>query len=475
MPISPLPTLMLCALLVSLLGAAALPLALRGRLVAAGPHCRKCRFDLRGLALARPTPDDPAPVCPECGRAIAGPADVRNGLRERSRALLTVGLLLAMGPWAAVGAAAFANNRANSAALKPTWWLLAEVRALQPASVGPQLTELRARMQNGTLAASHRARLIDRALQVQAVRSVRWITEWGDVIEAAAAAGVLTDEQAASYARHAPVVVVSARPRIAVGDQLPIRLAQVGGRIGNAPFGPQSLQFGSSLQSIRIGERTLPVQAGGIIQSGVQVSGACSTVSCQDLFIGEPGVFDIVTTWKFNVGQSGSETPTAEWTEDHTVRVIIDPAGTDHIELVVDEALAAQVRAALAAPRGVRVTPALDRDPARQQVWHHIECRNVPVDLAFEIVLRERPDPAAPDRALREWHTGRSTFRAGGTITLGTGTDVPTIDVAAVDIVLRPSKAAARDSIDIYRMWAREIVIENVPVHLPPDDGGAAE
>lgn len=465
MPINPLPILLLCALLVSLVGAATAFLALRGRVVATGPHCRKCRFDLRGLALARPTPDDPAPVCPECGRAIAGPVDVRNGLRKRSRALLTVGLVLALGPWAAIGSAAYSNGRAYAVALKPTWWLLAEVRALQPASVGPQLVELRTRLQNGTRAASHRARLIDRALQVQADRSVRWITEWGDVINAAAVAGLLTDEQAAAYARHAPVVFVSARPRIAVGDQLPIQLAQVGGRVGNAPLGQPSLQLGSALQSIRVGERTLPVRGGGM-QSGIHMSGATSTVSCQDLFIGGPGVFDIVTTWKFNVGQSASEPPIVEWTEDHTVRVIIEPAGTDLIELVDDEALAAQVRATLAAPRGVRVTRSYDR--ARQHVSLHIECRNVPVDLAFEVVLRERLDPAAPDKPLREWSTGRSTFRAGSTITLGTGMDVPTIDVAKVDVVLRPSKAAARNSIDIYRMWAREIVIENVPVHLPP-------
>lgn len=472
MAINPLPILLLSALLVSLLGVAVLLLALRGRLVAAGPHCRACRFDLRGLALAPPTPDGPAPVCPECGRAIAGPADVRDGLRKRSRSLLTVGLLLTLGPWAAVGAAAYANSRANSAALKPSWWLLAEVRALQPASVGPQLTELRARMQNGALAASHRARLIDRALRVQADRSVRWISEWGDVIEAAAAAGVLTDQQAASYARHAPLVVVSARPRIAVGDQLPIQLAQTGGRVGSSPLGPQSLQFGGALQSIRVGDRTLPCR-GGRLQSGIQMSGGSSTVSPQDLFIGEPGVFDIVTTWKFNVRQSDDEPPIVEWTEDHPVRVTIDPAGTDHIELVDDEALAAQVRAALAVPRGVSVTPAVD--PTRHRVTFQVQCHDTPVDLAFEVVLRERSDPAAPDRTPREWAFGTSGIRPGGTFTLSVGRDVPPIDVAAVDVVLRPSKAAARGSIDIYRMWGREIVIRNVPVHRPPDQGGTTE
>ncbi|MDR7512327.1 MAG: hypothetical protein QN147_09970, partial [Armatimonadota bacterium] len=130
-------------------------------------------------------------------------------------------------------------------------------------------------------------------------------------------------------------------------------------------------------------------------------------------------------------------------------------------------------RAALAVLRGVNVTPAVD--PTRRRVTFQVQCNDTPVDLAFEVVLRERPDPAAPDRAPREWAFGTSGIRPGGTLTLSVGRDVPPIDVAAVDIVLRPSKAAARNSIDIYRIWAREIVIENVPVHLPPDDGGAAE
>lgn len=465
----------LCALPLSLLGALVTVLALRGRLIATGPHCRDCRFDLRGLALVRDRTDAPAPICPECGRAIAGTADVLDGLRKRSRPLLLIGLVLALGPWAALAAAAYASGRANSVALKPSWWLLAEVRSMQPASVGPQLTELCSRLQNGTLSASQRARLVDRALAVQADKTVPWIAEWGDVINAAAVAGLLSEEQLVAHARNAPNITIAARPRIAVGDTVVLELSQSGNRVGDAPVGRPPLQLNTTLQSVRIGERTLPGSGGGM-QSGIHPgTGRSSCISRYHLLSAEPGIADVVTTWKFTVSEMTAETAITEWTEDHTVRVIIEPAGTDLIELVDDDTLAAQVRAAVAAPRGVRVTPALDRTAKPRHVSLHIECRFAPVDLAFEVVLRERPDPAAPDRPLREWNLRRGTFRAGGSSMLGIGSDVPSIDVAAVDLVLRPSKAAARESIDLYRMWAREVVIENVPVHLPPNDSAPPE
>ncbi|MBX3402884.1 MAG: hypothetical protein KF699_05655 [Phycisphaeraceae bacterium] len=475
MAFNPLPILLLIVLLVSLVGAAVLLLALRGRLVASGPHCRGCRFDLRGLTLIRDSTDAPMPVCPECGRAIGGPTDILDGLRRRSKPMLLLGLVLALGPWAAIAAAAYTSGRANTVALKPSWLLLVEVRAMQPGSVGPQLTELRSRMQNGTLSPSHRLRLVERALAVQAEKTAPWIAEWGDVINAAAVAGVLSEEQLAAHARNAPSITVVARPRIAVGDTLVLELSQSGNRVGDAPVGRPPLQLATSLQSVRIGERTLPGQ-GGHMQTGIHPgTGRSSSVSRHDHFFSEPGEFDVVTTWRLSVSETGTETALAEWTEERVVRVTIEPAGTDQIELVDDEALAAPVRAAVAAPRGVRLTPTHDHDAARRHVSFHIECRNAPVDLAFEFVLRERPDPDAPDKPLREWNTGRSTFRAGGSSLLGTGMEVPLIDVAAVDIVLRPSKAAARESIDIYRMWAREVVIENVPVNLPPDDVAAPE
>jgi hypothetical protein len=36
-----------------------------------------------------------------------------------------------------------------------------------------------------------------------------------------------------------------------------------------------------------------------------------------------------------------------------------------------------------------------------------------------------------------------------------------------VDIILRPSEQAARDTVDQYRFWNQELVYPNVPVAQP--------
>jgi hypothetical protein len=72
------------------LAAVLLALALRGRVVARGRFCRKCRFDLAGL-----DPDRPDVVCPECGRPLAVPGSTRQALRRpRRSASLAAGLFL---------------------------------------------------------------------------------------------------------------------------------------------------------------------------------------------------------------------------------------------------------------------------------------------------------------------------------------------------------------------------------------------
>lgn len=455
--------------LVGLVGAVVLALGLRGRLVSRAPHCRRCRFDLSGLSLTRGD-DASAPVCPECGRGIAGPDDVRRGLRRRSRGMIITGCLLVLVPLLGGGAAILGQRQTNWNVYKPDWWLMIEAANLQPATAGPQVLELRTRLESGTLSLADTRTLVERALTVQADRSGGWTDEWGDLLNAAAVAGLMSEAQLEAHARHAPNILVSGRARIAQGDPCVIELLLAGGRVGDAPVGRPPLELATNLESIRVGEQTHPVRSGQSRMGIHPGSGFSSTTSRHVLTDVVPGTFDAVTTWTFTVRESGNERVLAEWTEQRPMRLTIEPAGTELIELVEDDSLVAGMRAAVAAPAGVTIQRAQGQDSSTFHASLHLQCRTPPADLAVDIILRERVDPARADRALREWPIGRHAFSANGSTTLATGKETGPIDVDAVDIVLRPSRLAAIESIGIYKPWGREIVIENVPVHRPSED-----
>ncbi len=95
-------TIPILALLLTLLGLVLLISGLRGRIINARPHCRRCAFDLAGapgitelLSL-----DSPPPArCPECATTLITGAHLRLGRRQRRPArifLASILLLLAL-------------------------------------------------------------------------------------------------------------------------------------------------------------------------------------------------------------------------------------------------------------------------------------------------------------------------------------------------------------------------------------------
>ncbi len=72
------------------IGFLTMALGLRGRIVERGSFCRRCRFDLCGLA-----PD--SANCPECGAVLAAPKSTRPTLRRRRPIVLTLGIVLLLG------------------------------------------------------------------------------------------------------------------------------------------------------------------------------------------------------------------------------------------------------------------------------------------------------------------------------------------------------------------------------------------
>ncbi|MFT3686563.1 MAG: hypothetical protein QM783_16875 [Phycisphaerales bacterium] len=167
----------------------------RGRPVNAEPVCRKCGFDLRGRF---PWGAPSCPTCPDCGERLLTYKSVLNGERRRRPRILAVGcglvfpsliLLIANGVDSITGG--------TLAAIKPTPIMAAQVAGSTRASAS--LRTLTARIADGKALQGDTAQVIERALALQADRSMPLDREWLDLLETARRRGQLTPAQTQRY------------------------------------------------------------------------------------------------------------------------------------------------------------------------------------------------------------------------------------------------------------------------------------
>lgn len=193
------------------LGLVLLTFGLHGRRISSNPHCRRCKFDLQGLAA-------PA-ICPECGSDLARPRAVAHSLRKRlpiplwsGAIVLFLGLTLA----GLIFAMAFAGTSANP--YKPVWLLRLELDGPRDGKADAAAIELITRLSAGKLSKSAVASLIRDALAHQADTARPWRTAWGEIIEGARTAQLVSDADWARYARQSVNLNTVARRTIRVGD-----------------------------------------------------------------------------------------------------------------------------------------------------------------------------------------------------------------------------------------------------------------
>lgn len=200
-----------------LLGLTLLILGLHGRRISTHPHCRKCKFDLQGLPSAT--------NCPECGSDLSRPKAITNGLRRRTpipfwsgTTILSLALLVA----ALVFATVFLGTTANP--YKPVWLLSLELTGPRDGKANAASNELVTRLRAGKLSQAAVGKLVTGALDRQADITRPWRTGWGDIIEAARAAKLVSDADWARYARNCVALTIITRETIRVGDPFVVGL-----------------------------------------------------------------------------------------------------------------------------------------------------------------------------------------------------------------------------------------------------------
>lgn len=148
----------------------------RGRRIDDHPVCRRCRFDLSGLAAVT------SGACSECGANLAAPRAVRRGNRRTDRLAVTVGAsVLLSGLAAAVWAGSVWSRQVDWLSMTPTWLLVSRIGGVEAKEA--DLRELAARARAGKLNSESTDRVVALALRKQADPSITWHSGWGELIE----------------------------------------------------------------------------------------------------------------------------------------------------------------------------------------------------------------------------------------------------------------------------------------------------
>jgi len=216
-----IPSFALALVVLALLFAAGgVSLVVRGarRRVGDDRHCRKCEYNLTGLASER---------CPECGAALGMRRAVIHGTRRRSRPAIVIGGLLTLFAIAlAAGVGVAAVRQMDVYRVAPVWLLTYWMNGADVRTAERAFGELDRRYTLGTLSASALDGFIEACLSEQASPTVR-----GDLTRVATNAlgtMILADQLSAAQLRRAYGNMVQlelrTRPEIALGDRVPVQL-----------------------------------------------------------------------------------------------------------------------------------------------------------------------------------------------------------------------------------------------------------
>ena len=417
----------------------------RGRRVGNHSTCRRCGYDLTG----RPEGSN---ACPECGSDLTRPRAVAVGDWSRKPKLAALGAAAVM-----VGGLRLAGDVRRTIGddvntLKPAWWLAREAQTGDRPHRQAALTALRHRLPLGQVSAATVKRLTASALDRQADLSKPWEAEWGEWLEAALAAGKLTDAERDRYFRQAVApcyVGLKVRQRVRRGDPFPVtRIGENGPRLaGQQGYflgrGPD-LRFDDRIK-YRPTDRDSPYMLTG---PGFVLSPA--TVPYETLSDGRHSIVLLGAIGVSARGQKPVDVPyrlEAEWE--------LLPADSPSVELVDAPELRGQIEPQVWV--GVKVEPF--RGGAGLASVSIIFNR-LPVGVAYDVVLRAGE---------KEWAAGPVSAPAGSYAQRATRPEFFSgFDAEKVDVVLRPNPDAAESTLDVLRIWNHEIVKQDVPVTRTP-------
>jgi hypothetical protein len=404
------------------------------------PYCRACEYSLVGLESNR---------CPECGAALTD-NNIVHGRRSRNPPAFWLGLFLIL-----LGIAAFlpfctdAFSDIQWIRLKPTSWLLSDLKgSFNP----PAWNELKRRGTDGSLNDSQIQAIIDQALPQQIATPASPIA--GELVTFAAdqlLAGKMTEPQKQRFYTQIFSCSLQTRPQISLGSFVSYRLNERSG----CPTTPWWIE--DSIRAVKIDGKIIEDRyknpGGGGRQSGLSSGGSmgssvkCSTVGKHEL--------TIVVRIALSKGPFGLPNQSQlVYQEDRDVSTTFEMvAMPGAIELIDDPKLAPQMRAG--------ITPqSFEYDSAHHVIRGEFQITSVPCDVAFDVIGRWD----GKEHLIYSLNCNASNTNQNATYSLTGSVDTP--PPPSIDLILRTSEKAARDTVDQTQIWKGELIYRNLPVKI---------
>ena len=474
-----------------LVGAVLLVLGFRGKRLNDHPVCGWCRFDLSGVYPG-------AVTCPECGAGLKRANAVRIGQRRRRPIALALGLVMVVIPTLGLGAGLFtmlAGEDLN--AYKPVALLLWEGRHGGAATSKAAAVQLVDRMSNAKLSADQTANVVEAALDIQENPRRPWATEWGDLIERARLDGVLSDAQQARFRNQAALLEFSVRSRVRVGEPVPIVISLKEARIGSGTALHSMVMLGSAAVN---GERAQLAKArdnGGMFaaSSGPHLGWLQMNGSTAAWGMPATGRAQVVLNLPQNVSpgpgsvtlvlavdtRAQSPNMVVHWTNtpdwksptvrrhEATLSFDVETGEGPGVELTAPEPLKERVESILRPT----MTHVYGSGPwGGEHVMQHFSTDGLPVGVAFDVFWRQgereqRVGSFTSGESAESW----SGFYPGQDRARQVNGQVSGLERKPVDVILRPSPAAAARTTDVFKIYNGEIVFKGVDVTWQDESG----
>ncbi|MFI5378053.1 MAG: hypothetical protein ACHRHE_01990 [Tepidisphaerales bacterium] len=393
-----------------------------GRLVDKHPRCRKCSYDLTNR------PEDQQ-RCPECGAWIMARGAIRYGTYAM-RPWLALGGLLAMAAGLFCSATSFliVTRWLDLNEYLPTAWVVRDMWLDDRAG-----SMIVARLAAGKLSTSQVAAIVDQIMERQADPKADWHTTWGAIVETAQTMDLLDKPRWERYVRQALPIEIRVRERVRKGDPVPLEV-DFGEVRAAAGCWPGLIWSGTAEHKAIEGgpaDAVIAFDTGVYPRWGMEALLPTSTKAWASIAPGRETV-----TVKETITLAGSP---LTFRQDKFVKLL--PANQPSAKAVDRPDLHDTISGG--------ITATISRYPGIE-----FQVRRAPVDLAFEVVLRS---------GQREWPVGQFTVSSHGkpaVVMPALSVTWPSLNVQRVDIVLRPSAAAAASTVDMTEYWNGEIVQE---------------
>lgn len=458
-------------------------LGIRGRRIGSEPRCRKCGYILTGST---------SQVCSECGRTIDN-RGVVFGARRRMRVVIVLSLLIVAAAGTFGGLDGYRQlQKVDKYRYYPFSWLIDGGHAGDLAA----LKELDRRVRADKLSNSQIQKLITEALTEQSGSSraaPAVIQLWVNMLETLSWTRHVSESQLYLYFDQMRQYSLVVRPHVLAGEPIPVQIRY-------RSFGPDQrlLPAGQSREiDMHVSNaRLLAAHSGEPVLSGlpilpfrfhsrtspepVGVSGICGSakaaITAADLpgdaglesGILTPGFYQLkcdLLEEVYDYGVITSDKP--DVMPMHTRRLtlttgfeVLTADAPDTVTLVADTELAEDIRSALQVNTPKAMLPFNPPSAGRTVLittgmqWFG----TLPIDVAFEVYAR---------KGTNRWYLGRTALRKSPVDNYNFSSIDASIvprEYGLVDIVLRSSTAAARETVDIFEIWDGELVFKNVPL-----------